>query len=290
MLICLECRLLTEDGARCAPGHTVVALDDPRLADAVWPTEPAVRARPKHVGQALGSSARVSAIGIGATVVACVPFSMCSDHPTQTLVSPGLWIFAGVIAAIVVPALIAEQIAQYKVRWRDLAAWLWPWWRRREPRGVTLPAPPDLLGARGRVSGEAALTSPLSGTRCVAWAAAVEKDGQVFLRAARAATFCVTLENGSIIEVPAGPIDLRPSTRRPVRAEAWLETLPPRRGDRDPFPCDAAWEATIAPGDAIEVLGELDVVRGDEAAPGGGGYREPAATRRRPRGVPTLRT
>jgi hypothetical protein len=213
---------------------------------------------------------------------------MCSDHPGRTLTSPGFWAFPAGIAAIVVVALVVEQLAQHRVRPADLWAWLWRTAARR-PRGAPLSISEERRGARGWVTGDAVLRSPLGGRACLAWSATVLCDGQVLLRDGRASDFSVALEDGSTVAIAAGPVEVvgkPPSVGDPTR---WLDRLLPERAGRenDPFPWDQAYEIALYPGDSIDVEGELSTALAEDAP--AGSYRQPPATVLRPLGRVVLR-
>lgn len=258
--ICVTCRLLRGDGEPCETGHVVAPIGSDAHLEAVWggvaPTRPA---RDSRVPEALWGAITFTGIGIAATVIACVPFTLCSDHPIDELTGPRMWFMVAVCAAIVVPALIYENVDRVGL-WAILK-YPFPPRRRLEPRGARIPLLPSSDGREGVTTGEAPLVAPLTGRACVAWAVTVEHDNRLFARASASAEFTVSLPDATTVRVPPGRHVLLSSTEYELHpADAWLDSLVPSRlrGARDPFPsAERAREVIVAIGDKVTVHASL---------------------------------
>jgi hypothetical protein len=256
--------------------------------EAVWggvvPTRPP---RDSRVPEAIWGAIKFSGIGIAATIIACVPFTLCSDHPIDELTGPGMWFMVAVCAAIVVPALIYENVD--RVGLRAILKYPFRPRPRLEPRGAPIPLLPSSDGREGVVTGEAPLVAPLSGRACVAWAVTIEYEGRVFARASASAEFTASHGDATTIRIPPGRHVLLSSTEYELRtAEAWLDSLAPSRprGGRDPFPsADRAREVIVAVGDKVTVHADLQPqpVATDTAS-----YRESPPVELVPTGAVTL--
>lgn len=286
--LCLDCRTAAIDGQPCpaGPSHRVRALGAPagreQVLQTVWGPKP-LRQRMRQIGRA-----GVTGGGTGGVL------SSMGDCGGCVGVDLGFDALGAFIVAIVVVASVFMAVA-----------WLFQaiqGWRRRRaatlsPHGATAAAaaPPREAGRAGKVIG-APIPSPLSGAWCVGFDVRMRHGRRaITLRDAATVGFDVALDDGTRVRIPPGPLIVDCDDRAAValscpHLERYLQTLDPARAevdDLDPFPRHRIEEATIRPGDRVEVLGRLRPVADGAAAPAG--YREPAATIWIPDGVPSVR-
>lgn len=284
--LCLTCRHVIDDGEACAPGHEVTT-DAARASAHVWAGPPAPRrwlpSVDRDVLWSVSWPSGIIALTL-AGMTACS--SLCTGDPGKSIAEPGTWLLAAVMWLGLSIAVGWEQKSGTLIRW--------PRWRRvADPRGVELPPNEGEPAARGVVqAAEAELAAPLSGRRCVAWDVRLERERRLFAHRAQSVAFTLREASGALVEIPAGAhVVERAHARAPRRAaRRWLGGLFPgwpQRGRLAPVPFDEAREATLAPGDEIEVLGTLESL----PAPGAPdpGYREAPAVVRAARGAVVLR-
>ena len=293
--VCLGCRTLLAAGETCGAvrGHVAAALDVPaeraRLDDEVW--GPDSRARK------LRQAAKVGAGGgaFGGALQGC---NACDA--LQGLEGCGNLADAGegIVAVLVfIVAAAAFAIVAALVGWLVLA--LARYIRERmdkpKPHGA-LRKPPRASGHRngvGVVSGNARVALPWQKGEAVAYAlelhAKTAFGGGALLRDATTAGFDVTLDDGRIVRIPAGRLTvvgaLEHASVDRDRVDRFLGDIDEQHADRTLFPYDHAKAVAIAPGDRVEVLGELETTAD---ATQGHGYRASAGLLT-PVGVPVLR-
>ncbi len=292
--ICLNCRTLLREGEVCdvGPRHAVTTLDKPghdRLVDTVW-GPPSKRHKLKAAAKAGGGGGVA-----GGTADACGSASGCGDLGAGCGEAGGA---GGEVFAILVVIVIAA-LAAIAVYFIIAAIVRWVRARKNRPKPVGAVDRDKRLtgrGIEGVVKAAGSLTSPLSGTECVAFGiklvAKRSSHGKVMLRAAETSGFDVELNDGSHAHVPAGRILLAPSRRETeIRRDVVLDYL--RRVDphhtteqyEDPIPFDRGYEAVVKDGDRITLLGELRPALDPD---GEQSYRH-ATTRLEFTGVPAFR-
>ena len=168
--------------------------------------------------------------------------------------------------------------------------------QRLAPRGATM-TPLRLgraAGLAGRVDADARTTpSPASDRPCVAYALTLEADrhdaSSVMLRHSYSTGFSVQLDDGSRLDIPAGRLLLKGPARALAAGsgaiERHLELDLSAEDDLPPVPYDRVSEIVLAPGDRVEIHGELE--REPAAAETSSPYRE-ARWIYRPKGVASL--
>ena len=123
----------------------------------------------------------------------------------------------------------------------------------------------------------------------VAFGTQLSCNGNVMLRDGSTIGFDVVLDGGQRVHVPAGLCAIDMTDAKALHGlDNYLADVDPRRAFEpgvDPFHHDDARVMTIAPGDRVEILGELEPI----AATVSGGYRDAAASQLVPRGGVRLR-
>jgi hypothetical protein len=289
--ICVDCRtaLFSGEGCDVDGDHAVVSLRDDggreALLCATWgPAE-------VRLGQARRAS-RVENLGMTIGVS-----GFAAGLVLAWVVSPAIGILTGL------GSLAAMGMASYR------------------PGDETYPVGARLAlgdggkrGPRGGVRGEPALLSPVAGLECVGYAVELRLlsrgEERVMYRDAVTCGFEIELDDGERARVPPGRVRLlgplrqvvdfdNPGIERYLRGtEARGQAPPPWMsgdtsvpGERipsllDPLRYDVVAEATISPGDRVELASPFEPeVSGHEET----GYRDPAPTVLTPRGVPVLR-
>lgn len=242
MKLCLTCRARLEDDEACAEDHEVVALDADgwrRVREAVWGDGGAAGSGRRA---ALAFAAQVSLL-LGAVLVAITVVA-------SAWVGDALWLGTGALWGIATILLGRRVLADRGVRLRRHPGAARGAVPRRPQRGATL---------RGVVVATGHVTSPL-GDEAVAWSLSAERAGAVFLHDARTAGFAVRLGEGTLVEIPAGPVRLfgpRALARHPDARRRLARWLRPPRGP-DPFPADELWQTLVADGAVVDVLADLD--------------------------------
>lgn len=124
--------------------------------------------------------------------------------------------------------------------------------------------------------------------RAVAFGTQLSCNDNVMLRDGATIGFDVVLDDGQRVHVPAGLCAIDMTDGRPLPGiNDYLADVDPRRAFEpgiDPFHHDDARVVTIAPGDRVELLNELE-----PCGAGDSGYRDAVATRFVPRGFVRLR-
>lgn len=278
--VCIDCRTLVGDDPECDVSrfHRVVALDieegRAQLRAKVW--------GPPELRQRARDAAKVGGLG------AFLDGISCGGCPADVAASSGFEALAIVVASLVVIFLIFA-VAYWVIA--SAVAWIR---RRRSRLRPTGAAPTAGRGERlrGRVAGGAKVRPPLGEGEGVAFGLVLESseaigEGPGLLFAGASGGFTVELDDGRVLEVPAGRIRVdgaRWARASSVEARELAERLD-HRGDADPhppIPADRARVAVLAVGDRVAITASL------ERAPGeGGGYRE-GASRLVARGVPTV--
>lgn len=273
--ICLDCRALLGEETCDEAGHRAVALDSAgrrQLLAEVW-GEPRTTARLLPWSKRYSWALWRAALGVIATIVACVPFAACGDHPLDELVSARMWLFIALIIAIVVPALLFEAWAEHaqdrsateQVSIED------------EPRTVPWRRPRVGERAEGVVRSPDCEISPLTGKRCAAWGVWLGTDEGLSLRAGWSSELEIELEEGRVLRVPRGRARFDesepPDPASTEAARGFLSGLGVERGTArdDPFPHAAAWELVISSGDRVEISAAFERQPARESE--GTGYR-----------------
>jgi hypothetical protein len=293
--LCLGCRTLLAAGETCGGlrGHVAAALDKPadraRLDDEVW--GPDSRARK------LRQAAKVGAGGgaFGGALQGC---NACDA--LQGLEGCGNLADAGegIVAVLVfIVAAAAFAIVAALVGWLVMALVRYIRGRMDKPKPHgALRKPPRASGrsnGAGVVSGNARVELPWKDGEAVAYALELHTKaafgGGALLRDAMTVGFDVTLDDGRIVRVPPGRVTmvgkLENASVDRERVDRFLDDIDEKHAERTLFPYDYAKVVAIAPGDRVEILGELETTA-DGAQ--GHGYRASAGLLA-PVGVPVLR-
>jgi len=294
--ICLDCRTALVDGEACDGGkkHRVTSLAThagrQKLLDEVW--------GPANVRRQLKRATRSGGGGaIGGSILdGCGSGADCSgcDVPSGggEILGAILVIIVGAIVVIVLGWLVMKLVAYIREKMN-----------RPKPFGALAEGPKMRgRGVRGKVVAAQRSDSPIDDEPCVAYALEYRAkrvvSGAVMLRDAATRGFDVVTTEGRKVRVPAGRIRLdgRPSkiggsdARMNAAAhvgaiDAQLDTnLTQNDPTEDPFPWDEVVQTVLAPGDEVEVLGDLAPTADPEAA---SAYRE-SASLLVPVGVPRL--
>jgi hypothetical protein len=299
--ICLACRTLLGDGEACgAHGHQAISLGERvergRLWQEVW--GPDSRARQVRRAMKAGAGGGITG-GISDCSGGCNGLDACNVLDA----GEGLpAVLAGIVLAVVAAVLF------FAVAWLigKLVAYIRERMDKPKPHGALL-APPKVRGpvwARGRVRATTSVPLPWKVGNAVAYAFELHHKnvlgGGAMLRDAATAGFDVELDDGRIVRVPRGRVQLRgklqkESVEREV-LDAFLRPLDP--GDevgepasdkaeytRSLFPYAYARALVVSPGDQVDVLGVVETAA-DPSAPHA--YRASAGLLV-PVGVPMLR-
>lgn len=284
--ICLACRTVLAEGEACPGGraHQTVSLAQPagrlRLDDEVWGPD----SRARQTRQA--AKAGAGGAGIGGF------FEGCSGCDVGAADLGGEAFLA--VLAVVVAAGIAI-LAFFAIR--ALVHWIREKLERPKPHGAFARAPrapSPVVAASGVVRGGTPMALPWAAGSVFGYAMLLYEartfGGGAMLRDAATAGFEVDLDDGRVLRVPAGRIQVvgplpRVHAER-TRLEGVLGQIAPGApGAPELFPFDRVKGQTIGPGDRIELLGE---VQHAADASSSGGYRAHAGVLS-PVGVPVLR-
>jgi hypothetical protein len=294
--VCLGCRTLLGAGETCgaARGHEAVALDDAaqraRLDDEVW--GPDSRARQLR---------RAAKAGAGGGALGSVLEGCSGCDAVQGLEGCGELASAGEGLAAVLLAIVAAAVfalVTVVVVWvvLGLVRLIREKLDRPKPHGA-LRKPPKARGrsnGAGTAAGDARLALPWKDGGALAYAFELHTKsafgGDALLRDAMTAGFDVTLDDGRVVRFPPGRITIVGKLDRAEvdrdRVDAFLASVDPTKAERSSlFPYDHARALSIAPGDRLEVLGELEL---NADTTQGHAYRASAGMLV-PVGVPVLR-
>lgn len=271
--VCIDCRNVVGQGETC---HRVTDLQRPEGREAllteVW-GPPSLRRKLRGVAAAGGSGAAAGGLFEGCGCLA--------DCGLSAIDGPVLAMLACVGAFVLVYLLVAWIIRRVRSR-RD----------RPRPYGA-LRHPPVLHGRRHRgvVAPDAPTVTSVSGEQAVAHA--LHLRCKRFLRSDRmlvdsvSAGFTLRLPDGAEVRVPAGRVRLEGPRRRERavggdRVQDHLARLDPLRKSLDaidelePIPFEQASELVLLPGEAVELIGQLEPMV-DVQAPAAA-YRDSAST------------
>ncbi|HEY8076674.1 MAG TPA: hypothetical protein VIF62_21260 [Labilithrix sp.] len=286
--ICISCRTLLRDGETCeGKKHHTVSLGTPSgrgaLDDEVWGPDSRARTMRKMAkAGATGGATGGLFQGCGG---GCDGVSGCGD-----LAGSGEGI-------LIVLAIVVFALAGIVIWW--LAKKIYEWWRDRpKPQGAML-APPSVKGKRvqcaGIVKSGKSVALPWRDGEALAYAFELHEKrvfgGGAMLREARTGRLEIALDDGRTLRVPEGRVHLVANKREDEvsgsRLREYLAEVGAKKqdDDRDLFPYDLARSVTLAPGDRVEVMGEVELTS-DTAQEQG--YRANAAIVA-PVGVPVLR-
>jgi hypothetical protein len=295
--ICADCRTAVPVGAPCpsGPTHRVLDLSDQAgreaLRDTVWGS-PSRRRTARQAATAGASGGTAGGLAECADLGSC-DISGCDGGAME-----------GEAAAIIIGIIIAA-IAIIILYFIIRAITRWIRKRRNRPKANGASRRARWVGsARGRagvVHSEHTATTPAGDRECVAYGAALRNKGwfgrgETMLITGATLGFEVELDDGQRARIPAGPVtfDLRGAGWDRVDAEevaGLLATVNPA-GDFDPehalFPLNRLQLRSVAPGDRVEVVANLEPVP-DPEAQHHGGYREAPPTILVPRGPIKLR-
>jgi hypothetical protein len=290
--VCVSCRTILRDGGDCeGKHHKTIALGEKvgrrQLDDEVWGPDSRARTMRKM------AKAGASGGGLGGILQGCGGgcdgLSGCGDLAGA---GEGALAVLAVLAAILVFALvgiivwfIAKKIIEY---WRD----------RPKPQGALL-APPGARGKRvqcaGIVKSGKLVDLPWREGQALAYAFEIHQKrvfgGGAMAREARTGGLEVALDDGRTLRIPEGRVHITTKKKDDdvdkKQLDDFLGDLDPWRLAEEPslFPYDFARAITIAPGDRIEMLGEVTTAADESGAQG---YRANAAILV-PASVPTLR-
>lgn len=284
--ICLACRTLLQEGETCVGGraHQTVSLAAPagvqRLDDEVW--GPDSRARQAR------QAAKAAAGGAGAGGF----FEGCTGCDAGGLDASGEAVL--IVLAVVIAAGIA--ILLYFLI-RALVRWIREKMDQPKPHGALAKAPKPrarAVAASGVIRAGTPMALPWAAGSVFGYAMQLYEarafGGGAMLRDAATAGFEVALDDGRVLRVPAGRIQLvgrlpRVSAEDERIERALAELVPRAPTETVLFPFDRVRGRTLGPGDRIELLGDVSIAADDG---GGVGYRSNAGVLV-PVGVPTLR-
>lgn len=160
------------------------------------------------------------------------------------------------------------------------------------------PVAPAASPRPATITSGATVRAPITGAEGVAYLVRVEQSagGPLRLWCAHSAGFDATLDDGTTVRIPPGPLALEPAAARAPRrlsndlVSAWLTTIGAdvEWSGRGPWSRDAwtGYELTLHPGDRVELTCDLDLI--PDPRPRGDAYREQRSLLT-PRGVPTIR-
>ena len=287
--ICLDCRTLQPAADRCLASahHRLADLTAPAgraaLLERAWGS-PSVRRR-------IRTAAKVGSTGgaTGGGLEACSGCDGCGVIEAGGSVGE-------IVAVILVVAFVFVAIYLLAIGVRAL----WRWWRRPPPvrpngaeaRGLAVGR---FAGRTGTVVARATAPAAIGDAPCVAYALQAsyrDRGERVMLRDSVGVGFEVVLDDGAVVEIPAGPValDVDGAPARPVAPTfaAHLDVIDPqRRGadDLDPFAATHVRQVVLADGDRVEVRGRL---RPMPSAATGAAYRGVTSERWIAEGVPQL--
>lgn len=289
-LFCLTCRTVLARGQRCDEDSDHQVRDigsEPGRSDALAAAWRRVKPEPLLATQTIVLISVLAAVPAAFFGVTLVP----ADTPWQAADELHLtyFCFAGALAFTAV-LLVGQAISK------------WPRAVRIEPAGSYVGlglSREGLVGTVALVDGDDG--APGDDHRPVANQVELCLDGDsaVTLRDGRSETFEVHLDDGRVLEVPAGPVRLDAPRARWERigdGEARLAAAKhggidnPHdvgRPEVDPFPFESAFHIEIRLGDRLQVVGQTEAIMEDVDAEGS--YRSAPGRRLRPRGVPRLR-
>lgn len=253
---CLDCRTLLLEASCDDPAHETVPIAESvaRVRRAIW-GEPETRLEPLPWLHRFGWVLARAGMGVAATIVACLPFSACSDHPLDEMLSERMWGFIALMCAIVVPALIWEGLSEHR---SELTATRAVEVEPREPKLVPWRAETERQGLSGLVAAGGGETSPIGKRPCAAWAVWLARDDGVLLRAAFSSELTLRLDDGREVRVPAGRVRFDESGRRERVSGEGASELLCALGLEDVRGATEAWEVTLSKGDRLELYAELD--------------------------------
>jgi hypothetical protein len=285
--VCLVCRTVLGPGEPCdqGAGHQVVSLlEEPgrnSLVLATWGDRSArIEAR-----RALDRRQQAGGIGAVAGLFAGVGISLALTGATEALplavglVGSGIgWVVGQRRGGVPIFPIGGAPIAD-----------------ARAPDG----ADGRLHGPRGEIEGGCDLSSPASGTECIAYALElrVEAGGgpRTILRDAVTTGFTVHLDGGGLAEVPPGRLRILGEMQQQVDVDNLLlddhlRTILPGHRPESPFnPLyhNVVCEQLLLPGDQVELAGLFEPTpsRHAEATM----YRDAPPSILAPRGIPLLR-
>lgn len=263
--LCLVCRTALAPGETCdgGPHHKAVRLAEPaeraKALDRVW--------GPPHLRAKGVASATATGGGVGGLFEGC---GGCGDLAGGGEL--GAVILVIVIAAIAFIAIwwistrIAHAIRNHRARLR--------------PQGAVALSTP-----RGSIAGTV--------TRGEAWGVELRHDdalgSKVMLRDGATSGLQITVDDGRVLEVPAGRARVFGDGEK-IDGAAAARRVDPAYRDQDNhavIPWDRAEEVKLAVGDRVELYGALDQRPDPNAREVG--YRDAAASILMPAGVPWLR-
>lgn len=264
------------------------------LDDEVW--GPDSRARALREAAKVGSG---SGLG-GGLLQGCGDLAGCDvsglDACDAAGSGEGILAVLAVIVAAIVFAIVGAAL--YFII-RALVRYIRKKLQTPKPHGALLDPPKPskrVVVARGVVRSGKPMPLPWTTTSALGYAMELYEDhvfgGGAMVRDARTAGLEVALDDGRILQIPAGRVRIlgkreKVSSAENEKIQQLVKSLDPKAplvNARDLFPFDHVRAVTIAPGDRVEVLGELGMAADTRAT----GYRESAGVVV-PIGTPILR-
>ena len=267
--VCLACRTLLGERESCgARGHQAVSLRDAagrkRLWDEVWGPD----SRARQLRQAAKAGAGGGLAGsLGNACTGCELSGLALDACSLAELGEGLVaVLVGLVVAAVVAVLAITVFWLIKAIVNAIRAWL----DKPKPHGALLAQPkvPRVRSGRGRVKARGTVDLPWKSGSAVAYAFELHRKnvfgGGAMLRDAATGGFDVETADGRVVRIPAGRLRVVGKLARDqvdeARVGAFLGGVDPAAasGEDEPvFPYDEARAVVVAPGDEVEILGEL---------------------------------
>lgn len=276
----MECRTPLAPGVACDAHPRAKPLDlanaqqRNRAVDAVW--------GPPHLRKRQLAKAGGAGGGMGGLFEGCG--EGCSG------VGDGLSGEAAIAVLVIMIAAFAAIAVYYVIKW--IAYQVRAWRERPRPVGVRWKPHRGHHVLRATISAAQETVAPLSYEACAAWGVVLTNKravgGKVVLRDGGTGGLSLTLDDGRVLEVPAGRVRVVGTGTDLDANPAYLKTIDPGYSSVEPHPVvpfDTAHEIRFAVGDQVEIIGGLV----EQFDPDGkGGYRDMPATRWTLDGVCTL--